>query len=77
MEEEDGADNFQVRIVCENMIRHIRNKKYIVSIPYYESWEQLHQLLSNIVGEVEGNYWSGISKDLSELFLWEYENFKR
>ncbi|WP_444912473.1 Imm8 family immunity protein [Microbulbifer sp. PAAF003] len=73
---ENGADNFQVHIATNKALSRIEDKKYMVVVPYYESWVQVLDVLHSIVAECEDIGWSGMSEQLAKHFHWEYEGVR-
>lgn len=76
IEGEDRADNFQVHVVPEKMLPQILDKKYILVLPYYEGWDQVLQALNTKISNINELNWAGMSEKLSEMFLWEYKDYK-
>ena len=73
---EAGADNFQVHIATDKAVSGINTKRYLVVVPYYESWVHVLEKLKSIVVQCEDISWSGMSEKLSKHFRWEYEGMR-
>lgn len=76
IEGEDGADNFQVHVVSEKILPQLKNKEYMVVIQYYEGWDQILEILKDMISGINALNWFSMSEELSKMFYWEYEGFR-
>ena len=76
IEGEESSDNFQVHLVSEAQLTQIQNKKYMLVIPYYESWADVILRLRESIKSCEDINWLGMSSQLEKQYLWEYHNYK-
>jgi hypothetical protein len=75
IEGEEGADNFQVHVVSENMLSQISSKQHIIVVPYYEGWNQVLKAVKLKLDKCSDIEWSGMSLQIAKLFYWEYEGY--
>ncbi len=73
---EEGADNFEVRIVTQRLVSQLRDYDHVLVISYYEGWQQVLELINAKIAGCKDISWSGISAQLSGVFKWEYDGFK-
>lgn len=72
----EAADDFKVHLVTQKQLARIKDKKYLLVIPYYESWSKVTHKLELMVEECKDINWLGMSLQLEKLFLWEYHDYK-
>ncbi|MFC1773389.1 Imm8 family immunity protein [Pseudomonadota bacterium] len=73
---EEGADNFQVHVVTEKMLPQIKDKNFMLVLPYYEGWNQVLDALNSKLEDINELNWSGMSEKLAKMFYWEYEGYQ-
>ena len=72
IEGENGANNFQVHVVTEEMLSQIENKNFLIVLPYYEGWSQVLDAINVRLDEIRELNWAGMQEPLSKMFLHEY-----
>jgi hypothetical protein len=73
----DWSNNFQIHLVSQKKLSRIENKKSILVIPYYESWNQVLIVLDKVLRECEANDPQLMFKNIASKFAWEYEGSNR
>lgn len=67
-----GGDNFSVRVITEAEIRHVNDHRFLLIVPYYESWSQILMQVRREIADCKGLSWAQVSEQLARRFKWEY-----
>lgn len=70
-----GGDNFQVRVVTPNNLKGKNSAKHAIILNEY-SWPKVLAAVEAILELCQGTSWAGISKQLSQLMYWEFDNYQ-
>ena len=73
--DDEGGDNFQVRIVTPNNLHGKNSAKHAIILDEY-SWPKVIAAVEAILEQCQGINWAGVSEQLSQLMCWEYEDYK-
>jgi hypothetical protein len=77
IQDEEGADYFQVHVVTQRALSQVSDKKYILVVPYYDNWNQIIRLIDEKMKSCKDVSWAGFTEQFSRVFAWEYEGYKR
>jgi Immunity protein 8 len=76
IEVETGADDFNIHVVSQRMLSSVVNKKYLLVVPYFEGVKSILDLVNRSIEDCAGSSWQDISTRISNMYHWEYENYK-
>ena len=69
-----SGEDFKVRIVTTNQIRH-GDAQYAWVIQHYH-FATILQALTSVVENCTGNDWQDVTQKLSQYFWWEYADYR-
>lgn len=69
-----GGDNFQVRVATPNNLRG-NNAAYHAIILNEYVWPKVLSAVEAILGQCQDPNWEDITRQLSQLMYWEFENY--
>lgn len=77
VEGEDGADDFQVRVVTEQLLSQVEDRSFLIVLPYYEGWAQVLDAINERLDDIQELNWAGMQEPLAKLFFHEYGRYDR